>query len=196
MPHAYYCVKCKNEQTGPSDAEHLAGLLGLSLWLPKDKAGSFGFPDGALACRQAIDEADCVICQPPIGRDCAWELGYAAGTGKKIYVIGSLPEDDWMTKIDIQSIDPAALAPRFRRPRANSGPASVPALVAQDGGDVGGGSTRRQSELPGHAYTRVAAIDCGTNSIRLIVADLPSAGHGPAARMVEVVERFDIIRLG
>ncbi|MCQ8773575.1 Ppx/GppA phosphatase family protein [Streptomyces telluris] len=42
----------------------------------------------------------------------------------------------------------------------------------------------------------MAAIDCGTNSIRLLVADLPSAGHGPAARMVEVVERFDIIRLG
>ncbi|WP_205519112.1 Ppx/GppA phosphatase family protein [Streptomyces olivoreticuli] len=195
MPHAYYCAKCKNEQTDPRDAERLAGILGLPLWLPKDKAGSFGFPDGALACRQAIDEADCVICQPPIGHDCAWELGYAAGAGKKIYVIGSLPEDDWMTKIDIHYVDPAALAPGFRQPRADSGPVGVPALVAQDR-TADGGASRRRHALSGRAYTRVAAIDCGTNSIRLIVADLPSAEHGPDARMVEVVERFDIIRLG
>ncbi|MEX2981129.1 exopolyphosphatase [Streptomyces sp. C36] len=195
MPHAYYCAKCKNEQTDPRDAERLADILGLPLWLPKDKAGSFGFPDGALACRQAIDEADCVICQPPIGRDCAWELGYAAGTGKKIYVIGPLPEDDWMTKIGIHYVDPAALAPRFRQPRANSGPVSVPALGAQDRTEDDGASRRRPA-LSGRTYTRVAAIDCGTNSMRLIVADLPSAERGPVAQMVEVVERFDIIRLG
>lgn len=199
MPHAYYCAKCKNEETDPCDAERLADILGLPLWLPKDKAGSFGFPDGALACQRAIDEADCVICQPPIGRDCAWELGYAAGAGKKIYVIGPLPEDDWMTKIDIHYVDPAALAPRSRQPHANGGPVSVPAFAAQERiqdriGD--GGASPRRPALPGHAYTRVAAIDCGTNSIRLIVADLPSADHGPATRMVEVVERFDIIRLG
>ncbi|GHC44568.1 Ppx/GppA phosphatase family protein [Streptomyces cinnamoneus] len=195
MPHAYYCAKCKNEETDPREAERLADILGLPLWLPKDKAGSFGFPDGALACQRAIDEADCVICRPPIGRDCAWELGYAAGTGKKIYVIGSLPEDDWMTKIDIHYVDPAALAPRSRRPRTGGGPVGVPALAAQDRiGD--GGASRRRPPPSDRACTRVAAIDCGTNSIRLIVADLPSAERGPAARMVEVVERFDIIRLG
>ncbi|GAA0346992.1 exopolyphosphatase [Streptomyces blastmyceticus] len=198
MPHAYYCAKCKNEQTDPCDAERLADILGLPLWLPKDKAGSFGFPDGALACQRAIDEADCVIRQPPIGRDCAWELGYAAGTGKKIYVIGPLPEDDWMTKIDIHYVDPAALAPRSRQPHANGGPISVPAFAAQDRMQdrIGGGASRRRPGLPDHAYTRVAAIDCGTNSLRLIVADLPSAERGPAARMVEVAERFDIVRLG
>ncbi|MFE0044331.1 Ppx/GppA phosphatase family protein [Streptomyces albireticuli] len=195
MPHAYYCAKCKNEQTDPRDAERLADILGLSLWLPKDKAGSFGFPDGALACRQAIDEADCVICRPPIGRDCAWELGYAVGTGKKIYVIGSLPEDDWMTKIGIHYVDPAALAPRLRDPRANSEPVGVPAPGAADRTEDGGVS-RRQPAFSGPPCTRVAAIDCGTNSLRLVVADLPSADHGPAPRMVEVAERFDIIRLG
>ncbi|MBB5121711.1 exopolyphosphatase [Streptomyces eurocidicus] len=203
MPHAYYCAKCKNEQTDPRDAERLADILGLPLWLPKDKADSFGFPDGALACQRAIDEADCVICQPPIGRDCAWELGYAAGTGKKIYVIGPLPEDDWMTKIDIHYVDPAALAPRSRRPRADGGPVGVPAFAEQDRMQdriwdrIGGGAASlRRPGPPSHASTRVAAIDCGTNSLRLIVADLPSAERGPAARMVEVVERFDIIRLG
>jgi exopolyphosphatase / guanosine-5'-triphosphate,3'-diphosphate pyrophosphatase len=40
--------------------------------------------------------------------------------------------------------------------------------------------------------TRVAAIDCGTNSIRLLVADLPSDG-GPLA---DVTRRMEIVRLG
>jgi exopolyphosphatase/guanosine-5'-triphosphate,3'-diphosphate pyrophosphatase len=39
---------------------------------------------------------------------------------------------------------------------------------------------------------RVAAIDCGTNSIRLLVADLP-AGGGP---LVDVTRRLEIVRLG
>ena len=40
--------------------------------------------------------------------------------------------------------------------------------------------------------SRVAAIDCGTNSIRLLVADLP-AGDGP---LLEIVRRMEIVRLG
>jgi exopolyphosphatase/guanosine-5'-triphosphate,3'-diphosphate pyrophosphatase len=40
--------------------------------------------------------------------------------------------------------------------------------------------------------TRVAAIDCGTNSIRLLVADLPADG-GP---LVDVTRRLEIVRLG
>jgi exopolyphosphatase/guanosine-5'-triphosphate,3'-diphosphate pyrophosphatase len=40
--------------------------------------------------------------------------------------------------------------------------------------------------------TRVAAIDCGTNSIRLLVADLPADG-GPLA---DVTRRMEIVRLG
>jgi exopolyphosphatase/guanosine-5'-triphosphate,3'-diphosphate pyrophosphatase len=39
---------------------------------------------------------------------------------------------------------------------------------------------------------RVAAIDCGTNSIRLLVADLP-AGAGP---LRDVVREMEIVRLG
>jgi exopolyphosphatase / guanosine-5'-triphosphate,3'-diphosphate pyrophosphatase len=38
--------------------------------------------------------------------------------------------------------------------------------------------------------TRVAAIDCGTNSIRLLVADLSAAGAA------DVVRRMEIVRLG
>ena len=38
--------------------------------------------------------------------------------------------------------------------------------------------------------TRVAAIDCGTNSIRLLVADV--AGDS----LTDVVRRMEIVRLG
>jgi exopolyphosphatase/guanosine-5'-triphosphate,3'-diphosphate pyrophosphatase len=44
--------------------------------------------------------------------------------------------------------------------------------------------------------TRVAAIDCGTNSIRLLVADLPDPAQGPAAPLTDVVRRMEIVRLG
>ncbi|MFB0618452.1 exopolyphosphatase [Streptomyces sp. AGS-58] len=49
--------------------------------------------------------------------------------------------------------------------------------------------------------TRVAAIDCGTNSIRLLVADADgdadgALGTGPAAELVELDRRMTIVRLG
>ena len=44
--------------------------------------------------------------------------------------------------------------------------------------------------------TRVAAIDCGTNSIRLLVADLPDASAGPQAPLVDLSRRMEIVRLG
>jgi len=40
------------------------------------------------------------------------------------------------------------------------------------------------------AVARVAAIDCGTNSIRLLIADLTPAG------MREIVREMEIVRLG
>ncbi|MCO7221041.1 Ppx/GppA phosphatase family protein [Klenkia sp. PcliD-1-E] len=39
--------------------------------------------------------------------------------------------------------------------------------------------------------TRVAAVDCGTNSLRLLVADV-----GPAGGPVEVLRRMEVVRLG
>lgn len=44
--------------------------------------------------------------------------------------------------------------------------------------------------------TRVAAIDCGTNSIRLLVADLPDPSAGPQAPLVDLARRMEIVRLG
>ncbi len=39
--------------------------------------------------------------------------------------------------------------------------------------------------------TRVGAIDCGTNSIRLLIADA-----GPGGRLTDVVRRMEVVRLG
>lgn len=43
--------------------------------------------------------------------------------------------------------------------------------------------------------TRVAAIDCGTNSIRLLVADIEPDGAG-GHRLTDVERRMEIVRLG
>ena len=39
---------------------------------------------------------------------------------------------------------------------------------------------------------RVAAVDCGTNSLRLLLADLDPG----CARLADVVRRMEIVRLG
>src|SRR5215475_14785872 len=44
----------------------------------------------------------------------------------------------------------------------------------------------------GAGATRVAAIDCGTNSLRLLVADVDPA----AGRLSDVDRRLEIVRLG
>ncbi len=44
-----------------------------------------------------------------------------------------------------------------------------------------------------NGVTRVAAIDCGTNSIRLLVADLPEQDGAP---LTDLVRRMEIVRLG
>ncbi|MEU5549606.1 Ppx/GppA phosphatase family protein [Micromonospora sp. NPDC047793] len=42
----------------------------------------------------------------------------------------------------------------------------------------------------------MAAIDCGTNSIRLLVADLPDPSDGSSAPLRDVSRRMEIVRLG
>ncbi|MEU7770759.1 Ppx/GppA phosphatase family protein [Micromonospora taraxaci] len=42
----------------------------------------------------------------------------------------------------------------------------------------------------------MAAIDCGTNSIRLLVGDLPDDSAGPPAPLVDLTRRMEIVRLG
>ncbi|HEX2314870.1 MAG TPA: Ppx/GppA phosphatase family protein [Thermomonospora sp.] len=41
--------------------------------------------------------------------------------------------------------------------------------------------------------TRVAAVDCGTNSVRLLIADVPADGAG---RLTDLERRMEIVRLG
>ena len=43
--------------------------------------------------------------------------------------------------------------------------------------------------------TRVGAIDCGTNSIRLLIADIDNASGG-SGRLTDLVRRMEIVRLG
>ncbi|RLP95211.1 Ppx/GppA phosphatase family protein [Micromonospora sp. CV4] len=42
----------------------------------------------------------------------------------------------------------------------------------------------------------MAAIDCGTNSIRLLVADLPEPSAGSQAPLTDLTRRMEIVRLG
>ena len=44
--------------------------------------------------------------------------------------------------------------------------------------------------------TRVAAIDCGTNSIRMLVADIDLHAETGAASLTDVTRRMEIVRLG
>jgi exopolyphosphatase / guanosine-5'-triphosphate,3'-diphosphate pyrophosphatase len=46
------------------------------------------------------------------------------------------------------------------------------------------------------ASRRVAAIDCGTNSIRLLIADVQQDSHDIPAHLTEIDRRMTIVRLG
>ena len=56
---------------------------------------------------------------------------------------------------------------------------------------VGEGPLRTPRGAGGDRVTRVAAIDCGTNSIRLLVADVPPTGGA-----TDLVRRMEVVRLG
>jgi exopolyphosphatase/guanosine-5'-triphosphate,3'-diphosphate pyrophosphatase len=53
---------------------------------------------------------------------------------------------------------------------------------------VAGGTVRVRAAV----MTRVAAVDCGTNSLRLLIADVDTA----RAQLTDVVRRMEIVRLG
>jgi exopolyphosphatase/guanosine-5'-triphosphate,3'-diphosphate pyrophosphatase len=56
---------------------------------------------------------------------------------------------------------------------------------------VVGRGTVRPAGRRDHSVTRVAAIDCGTNSIRLLVADVPERGAH-----TDLLRRMEVVRLG
>ncbi|MHA2427495.1 MAG: aldolase/citrate lyase family protein [Candidatus Hermodarchaeia archaeon] len=102
---AYLCARVENAPVDPTPAIKFADSLGMDLWIPKDSVTEPRFPIGAYECKEAIDNSVAIICIPPIGRDCAWELGYAIGCNKKVYVLGDLAPMDWMTKIGAEIVD-------------------------------------------------------------------------------------------
>jgi exopolyphosphatase/guanosine-5'-triphosphate,3'-diphosphate pyrophosphatase len=44
--------------------------------------------------------------------------------------------------------------------------------------------------------TRVAAVDCGTNSVRLLIADVPDVPGSSDSELADVERRMEIVRLG
>ena len=64
---------------------------------------------GSLLDKRHIDLCNEVWVFGPIGRDCAWEIGYATGLGKnvKIFVDESnmhVINEDWMTVIGVELV--------------------------------------------------------------------------------------------
>src|SRR5690606_36420511 len=72
--------------------------------------------------------------------------------------------------------------PARRRGRRTTPPRVAARPLHLPGSPVGRG---------GDPMTRVAAIDCGTNSIRLLIADVPRRGP-----LVEVARHMEVVRLG
>ena len=74
-------------------------------------------------------------------------------------------------------------------PHRSASPAAPPATAGATG-------TRRRG---GVQVTRVAAIDCGTNSIRLLIADvgqMQAAQQAATPRLTDVVREMRVVRLG
>jgi exopolyphosphatase/guanosine-5'-triphosphate,3'-diphosphate pyrophosphatase len=62
---------------------------------------------------------------------------------------------------------------------------------APDEPSVAGEDDLPQHSPPGARARRVAAVDCGTNSLRLLIAE-----RGPDGELVDVLRRLEIVRLG
>lgn len=61
---------------------------------------------GAILDKKMIEECDEVFVFGNIGRDCAWEIGYAQGLGKKVTFFVNqeneyILQEDWMTTLNI-----------------------------------------------------------------------------------------------
>jgi len=84
------------------------------------------------------------------------------------------------------------------QPEASAAPEPEVAAPATEQGVFGGrfpdgevGASGQMFAAPAPGFKRVAAIDCGTNTIRLLIADVDAAGN-----QHEVLRRVEIVRLG
>lgn len=65
--------------------------------------------EGAILDQMAIINCDEVWVFGKIGRDCAWEIGYATGLGRKVVLFMDKEElqhieEDWMTFLDAEMV--------------------------------------------------------------------------------------------
>jgi len=60
-------------------------------------------PAGAAkACVNAMEDADALLLVSPIGKDCAWEVGWMNGRGKPCFYWEGIDPGDWMINFDIK----------------------------------------------------------------------------------------------
>jgi len=90
--YAYFIAKCESAKTDPTEARAFAKSIGLELWVPDEQIpdASIGAAYGGNKCLQAMNDSECAIVVPPIGADCGWEIGWFAGKGRSVYVLGNL----------------------------------------------------------------------------------------------------------
>lgn len=65
--------------------------------------------NGAILDKLMIENCDEIFVFGLIGRDCAWEIGYATGLNKKVTIFvdesnREMVESDWMTVINVELV--------------------------------------------------------------------------------------------
>src|SRR5262249_9155525 len=81
-------------------------------------------------------------------------------------------------------------SPGSRRSRGTAPPRQAPPVPAP------APPGPAENRAGGSPVTRVAAVDCGTNSVRLLVPDIASPDRGAGVALTDVLRRMEITRLG
>ncbi|GAA5227708.1 DUF501 domain-containing protein [Paeniglutamicibacter antarcticus] len=95
--------------------------------------------------------------------------------------VGPAPSQDRSRHVKTQAVDPAV-----KKAERAAARAAREAAATQD--------TQAPTEGASGHNNRVAAIDCGTNSIRLLIADTDQSAAGPV--LTDVVREVRLVRLG
>mgnify|MGYP003687626069 CR=1 FL=1 len=101
MKKVYICTPLKKEKINLDQIQKMISTEEVFAFIPpteqlKDKTL------GALIDKKMIENCDELWAFGLFGRDCAWEIGYAQGLGKKVKLFideknKKILEEDWMT---------------------------------------------------------------------------------------------------